>query len=359
MRGKITIGLVLFSFTMMIAQSNVSVFGEKKGCISGDCINGSGTYIYKDGTKYEGDFEDRMANGKGISHYTNGDIYEGAWKNHTFHGKGTLFLSNGEKKFGWWINGDLKEEIFSSNNQGNVYALIIGVSTYADYNDLKYAKNDAKQFYSFLRSPEGGQIPINQIALVTDEKASKIQLLASIDDVFAKADTNDTVIFYFAGNGSETAILPADYLNEYDEIKVNTIIDIVNQSKAKSKIAIIDMYYNNRMKDALVAEKGKSDIRTKYQNALESSRGGTAILLSINVEERSIERNSVKSGAFNYYLMEGIKGSADVDNNEIITIEELFKYTKQNIQEYTNYEQSPTFIGSSKNDIPMAVTDNK
>ena len=48
-------------------------------CIEGDCINGTGTFEYKDGSKYVGEWYNGARNGQGTLTHTNGDKYIGQW----------------------------------------------------------------------------------------------------------------------------------------------------------------------------------------------------------------------------------------------------------------------------------------
>jgi hypothetical protein len=51
------------------------------GCISGNCVDGSGTYIWETGQKYKGQWKTGKKNGKGTLFYENGTIYhKGLWK---------------------------------------------------------------------------------------------------------------------------------------------------------------------------------------------------------------------------------------------------------------------------------------
>lgn len=101
--------------------------GNTTGCISGDCKNGYGKYVYnngyyegnfKDGFRngqgsyyfdigdfYKGNFKDNKFNGKGLYYYTNGERYNGEWKEHRLHGKGELVQFDGELKLGYWNEG--------------------------------------------------------------------------------------------------------------------------------------------------------------------------------------------------------------------------------------------------------------
>ena len=58
--------------------------GQKTGCISGDCKNGYGTYIFGkgefEGDKYVGYSKDNMSHGQGTYTYPSGSKYVGEFK---------------------------------------------------------------------------------------------------------------------------------------------------------------------------------------------------------------------------------------------------------------------------------------
>ncbi len=78
---------------------------KETGCISGNCENGFGTYVWKTGGKYIGDFENGKRDGKGTYTFENGDVYKGDWKNGTYDGQGTYKFKSGSKYVGEWANG--------------------------------------------------------------------------------------------------------------------------------------------------------------------------------------------------------------------------------------------------------------
>jgi uncharacterized caspase-like protein len=66
-----------------------------------------------------------------------------------------------------------------------------------------------------------------------------------------------------------------------------------------------------------------------------------------------MKRGQLRHGLFTYYLCKGINGSADRNNDTLITIEELYYYTRDNVYLYTkgksNYVQCPTLMGNYQN----------
>ena len=79
---------------------------EIAGCLSGDCENGFGYYIYDDGNEYEGYFQNGLRNGYGVYFWESGATYSGIWYNGLKHGiakyewtDGIVFL--GEYEYGF------------------------------------------------------------------------------------------------------------------------------------------------------------------------------------------------------------------------------------------------------------------
>jgi len=57
----------------------VSRKGSSNGCIDGDCENGRGTYLARNGDKYIGGWKRGKRHGKGVIYTANGDLYAGQW----------------------------------------------------------------------------------------------------------------------------------------------------------------------------------------------------------------------------------------------------------------------------------------
>ncbi len=85
--------------------SNPNNKPQQTGCISGDCTNGKGIYIYPSGAAYIGEFKDGLIHGIGVCYYPNGSKYQGNWVKRYPEGRGTKISADGRKWTGQWKKG--------------------------------------------------------------------------------------------------------------------------------------------------------------------------------------------------------------------------------------------------------------
>ena len=81
------------------------LFSQETGCISGNCENDKGVYIYTNGFKYEGQFANGLREGRGKLITPDGETYDGMWAKDAFNGQGTYIWASGAKYTGEWKNG--------------------------------------------------------------------------------------------------------------------------------------------------------------------------------------------------------------------------------------------------------------
>lgn len=117
----------------------------KAQCISGNCKDGNGVYLYKDKSRYEGPFINNEPTGKGKIYYASGsvfegsliaglksgfgkykyytdDYYEGAFKNDKFEGVGKYVTSDGNVYEGMYKDGQLNGKGTMTFKDGDKYA---------------------------------------------------------------------------------------------------------------------------------------------------------------------------------------------------------------------------------------------
>jgi len=72
---------------LLLALLVLPMFGFGQQCISGNCVNGQGTYTWASGSKYVGEFMNDMMHGQGTFTYADGRIEKGLWENNKYLGE--------------------------------------------------------------------------------------------------------------------------------------------------------------------------------------------------------------------------------------------------------------------------------
>jgi uncharacterized caspase-like protein len=93
----------------------------------------------------------------------------------------------------------------------------------------------------------------------------------------------------------------------------------------------------------------------RYYQAFEDARGGMALLMSSRANELSMEDKGLKHGIFTYYVMRGLKGNADDDNDDLVTISELYRFVYNKVRLYTANTQSPILTGTYDEAMPVSI----
>jgi uncharacterized caspase-like protein len=351
----------------------------RMGCVDGDCVNGKGTYIYTNGeAKYIGQFKNKLPHGRGSVLYANGERFIGNWENGSFNGKGTLYMTDGTTVKGFWKDGEYigKEEVEkdageiiaqknaqktdnqqvkeSTNTEKlNVFALVVGVSSYTHMPVLRYTDDDAYRMFAFLKSPEGGALADDHIKILIDEEATHDNIVTTMQKLFAKAGPKDLVVLYFSGHGLKGSFLPIDYDGYENKLEHEEISQIFKQSPAKYKLCIADACHSG----SLLAMKGASAENTlaTYYETLANAKSGTALIMSSKSEESSLESSGLRQGVFSHFLIRGLKGEADANENSVISVQELFDFVGKNVESYTDRRQTPVIQGDYDPEMTVAV----
>ena len=204
-----------------------------------------------------------------------------------------------------------------------------------------------------MKSPEGGALRDDQVQLLIDEDATRANILTAVRNTFLKADENDVVLFYFSGHGLQGSFLPVDFDGENNKLHHEELKNLLNASRAKHKLVLADACHSGSL---LVQKSSGTNSRLKkYYTAFEATRGGTGLLMSSKGEEYSLEDGGLRSGVFSHFLVRGLKGEANSNEDKVITIKELFDYVHQKVRTYTGNVQTPTLTGDYDENMPVAI----
>jgi uncharacterized caspase-like protein len=83
---------------------------------------------------------------------------------------------------------------------------------------------------------------------------------------------------------------------------------------------------------------------------------GRAILTASRSAEVSLELPELGHGVFTYYLMQGLKGAADLNHDGIVTLQELYEYLEQQVTQKARSvggNQHPVMKGELEGVLPL------
>ena len=336
---------------------NASSSPKIKNCNTSYCHNCIGTVTMQNGNRYTGRFENGKANGYGKLFKPNGTVIEGTWKNNTLlkakHERKQEPIVKKKRQSSPTYNPKPEIENTAFSKEVKIFAVIVGIAAYNHMPSLRYTDDDAYKIYAFLKSPEGGALPDDQIKVLIDDSATKDNILESMEELYAQADENDMIMLYFSGHGLAGSFIPHDFDGIKNRINHKDVEAIFQKSRAKHKICYADACYSGSY------EYGeKTAINTsmkKFYNQLSSTASSTALLMSSRKNEISLEFLGLKQGVFSHFLIKGLGGEADTDYNKVVTIDELFGFVKDGVRNYTGYTQTPVIMGNYIDNMPVAM----
>jgi uncharacterized caspase-like protein len=166
----------------------------------------------------------------------------------------------------------------------------------------------------------------------------------------------DLVIIYFAGHGAPEPAKPSNmYLLTYDSdpsslgTSAFPMWDIETVLKryinAKRVVVFSDACHSGAI-SANFATRGLADsepnLVNQYLADLSKTKEGIVIFTASAAGEVSQEFPDMGHGAFTYYLLEGLEGKADLNNDYTVTINELMQYVEEQVKRKTHGAQNPT-----------------
>jgi uncharacterized caspase-like protein len=256
-----------------------------------------------------------------------------------------------------------------SGFDGERYAVIIGISEYADerITDLEYADDDARAFYDFLTSPRaglGGLEPDN-IRLLLDEEATLREIRIALTTFLDQVAPEDIVFVYWAGHGAPDPTRATDhYLYAHDTelsavaataLLANDLSQNVSRQDARDVILITDACHSGAV---MQGARGSNDVNQAFLRGLNSGGGGWLTFTASGVDEVSQEhaRWGGGHGVFTHHVIQALEGYADEDNDLVVTLDEMVEYVRDRVRDDTRGAQSPQ-AGTDRwdRDLPVSI----
>jgi uncharacterized caspase-like protein len=252
--------------------------------------------------------------------------------------------------------GAKKTRIAGSGPQS--WAVVVGVSEYKNTGipSLKYADKDAEALANFLRRPEGGGYDSDHLHVLLNKDATLANVRDNLINFLNQAIDMDLVVIYFAGHGAPEPARPQNmYLLTYDSDPnslgtsafpmwdIQTVL--ARYISAKRVVVFTDACHSGGI-SVNFATRGlgssEPNLVNQYLADLSKTKEGIVVFTASAAGEVSQEFPDMGHGAFTYYMLEGLEGKADYNNDYTVTINELMQYVEEQVKRKTHGAQNPT-----------------
>ena len=261
--------------------------------------------------------------------------------------------------------------------QGEVYAIVVGISKYNYIRPLSYADRDADLFAELLRSGAGGRIKPENLFLMKNDSANAGNFWSAISRINNKLlKKGDKVFIYFAGHGDAVKGLNEYYLLLSDCQAAN------DGNNYMLSFGAIDMYHLKNRIGLLTAREVEVILildacRTNelaggyasqvFNSSIIQTKVGEITMLATGPGQISIEDASFGNGhgLFTYNLIDAFSGKADREetgnNDKSLSLEEIQSWVTKNVKlgsDKFRVSQSPVFCCDEKNKITIGIVDS-
>lgn len=232
------------------------------------------------------------------------------------------------------------DEIYSKS-----WAIVIGINQYEKWPGLEYAVNDATAMKNKLE-----ELGFDEIISLTDHEATKQNITQVLGDKLPRdVKEDDRVLIFFAGHGQTEEISDKQYgyiipvdgemRNYYSSaISMAQVREFSKRIPAKHIYYVIDACYSG-----LGLMRSGPGISPETEGFLEkvTSQRAVQMVTAGGKGEQVIEGEN--HGLFTKYLLSGLEGNADTDNDRILTASEMGAYIRPAVSKASFNKQTPQF----------------
>jgi len=236
----------------------------------------------------------------------------------------------------------------------NALALIIGVANYKETPaKAMYADSDAQIFYDYAMLKLG--IPGSNIKELVNEGAEETDILLATKKWIARSTKQgeSDIYIFFAGHGLASSDGQDMYLLPYDgspELLEDTAIlrerlfKEVASSNPRSVTVFLDTCYSGttRGTDMLIASRPIAIVAKE-----QAIPDNFTVFTAAAGDQTAKPLEEAKHGLFSYFLMKGMEGEADSNNDNAITAGELHAYVQSNVIQQSSGSQTPELQGDA------------
>jgi sulfatase modifying factor 1 len=242
------------------------------------------------------------------------------------------------------------------------WAILVGVDDYAEIDDLRYCGADMHALRDQLAQ---SGFPQEQVFLLEDKaeakyRPSKANILRQLDLVLKIVEPNSLVVVGFSGHGvqigEKSYLCPTEaQLDDTDSlIRLDDIYRRLDESPATLKLLLVDACRDDPRLPGQKSAKGYAGTKGFAKERLPA---GMLLLTSCAAGQISMEDEDMGHGVFMNFMLAGLRGDADGDDDGCVSLSELYKFTNKKTKTHVaikyNGFQTPSLEGKLADDFEI------
>jgi len=223
------------------------------------------------------------------------------------------------------------------------YALIVGHDAgHRDEQTLRYAEDDARRLAEVL--VDLGGFTADRVTVLRGPSPDAVQgALIGINDRIRTRGEPAVLVVFYSGHADANAL----HLG-LDELPLERIEQLVRGSAATFRLLIVDACRSG----ALTRVKGGDPITApQVQLAERAPADGLVVWTSSAANEDAQESDELKGSFFTHYLVSGLLGAADTNNDGAVSLGEAYTYAYEATLRATSRTLAGTQHATFRDDI--------
>jgi len=235
------------------------------------------------------------------------------------------------------------------------WGLIIGIEDYYRLPHVEYARKDALIVRDYFNRILG--VPEENIILLIDADASKARIEGYLKHYIPNnIDRDATLYVYFAGHGLPGTRKGEPYLVPYDAdtrfieqtgYKLSSFYQDIHQLEIARSYVFLDSCFSGMASRATEMLIKKTRPTLIHVEKVPPPSNTIISLSATRTNELSNAHPDRGHGLFTYYLLRGLRGEADSDDDGWNSINEIYAYVRKNVLRESRRiqsEQTPTIM---------------
>jgi hypothetical protein len=196
-----------------------------------------------------------------------------------------------------------------------VVAISSSRSSEAGLVPLRFANDDAARFLEAMALANSDE----KVARYLLKEASFADLERSLHDILATEDP-EKLVLYYSGHATPNGLHLRDRVLARDRF-----LNLVQRFPGKTKVVVLDACFAG----SLTAKGIKPAEEFAVPTLTLEEPEGTVFLAATSDRAYAFESEQLQGSIFTHYLVEGLYGEADGDDDSFVTVDELYQYVFQ------------------------------